>query len=96
MWPQGTDMKLLRGVLRRALGSVAGLPRAAMHAVRNLGRKREPTDGLSTREQAAVDQGADRIEGVLQDPEIQAFPQAFDARFEEHLRALAARDVSAG
>jgi len=91
---RGTDMKLLQGIVWRALRSVEGLPRAAMHALRRLrggGEDADPTEGLSASDRAKVDEGAAKIEGALADPQVQAFLEAFDARFDENLRVLEAR-----
>jgi len=91
---RGTDMKLLQGILWRAVRSVKGLPRAALHALRRLRRKgddADPTEGLSASDRARVDEGAKKIEGALADPQVQAFLEAFDARFDDNLRVLEAR-----
>lgn len=95
---RGTDMQLLQGIVWRAVRSVKGLPRAAMHALRRLrgrGDDADPTEGLSASDRAKVDEGAAKIEGALADPEAQAFLEAFDVRFDENLRVLEARVAQA-
>lgn len=91
---RGTDMQLLQGVLSGALGSVSGLPRAALHALRSLRGKGEdasPTEGLSATDQQKVDEGAEKIESALEQPKMQAWLERFDATFDENLRILEAR-----
>lgn len=92
---QGTDMKILRGVLATAVRSVAGLPRAALHALRGLRKKSaedaDPTAGLSESDRAKVEEGADRVQSALSTPEMQAFLEAFDARFRSNLAVLDGR-----
>ncbi len=90
----GTDMKLLRGVLRGTLASVSGLPRAALAALRKLrsrGEGDDPTEGLSKAEREQVDEGAGRIQQALETPEMKELLADFDARFEENLNVLAKR-----
>ena len=95
---QGTDMTLLRGLLRTAVKSVSGLPSAALKAVRALRRKGEDadpsadlTEGLAASDRAKVDRGAREIMNALETPEAVAFLDAFDARFDENLAILEQR-----
>lgn len=92
----GTDLHLLSSALRGALRSVAGLPRAAVGALRKLRAKKgedaDPTEGLTGAQKQAVDAGASKIQGVLETPEIAALLARFDARFTENLDVLDARE----
>lgn len=91
---RGTDLRLLRAVLRRALEGVKGLPRAAVRALRRLRNKADdadPTAGLSAADREKVDAGASRIAAALEAPDVRAFLEAFDARFDENLRLLEQR-----
>ena len=100
----GTDMKVLTTVLRSAVSSVRGLPRAALAALRSIrrggglrrggGDETDPTDptaGLSDAQKRTVEEGTDRIEEALSTPPMVAFLEAFDARFDENLGILEAR-----
>lgn len=88
---RGTDMLLLSSVLRGALSSVSGLPRAALHALRRMRKTDEPTEGLSAGDKAKVEEGASQVEKALDEPEMKVFLEQFDARFEDNLKVLAAR-----
>jgi hypothetical protein len=97
---QGTDMTLLRGLLRQAVKGVSGLPRAAMHAARALRRSDDDasddlTEGLAASDRAKVDAGARQISSALATPEATAFLDAFDARFDENLAILQQRSAGA-
>lgn len=90
----GTDMTLLRSVLRETVGSVSGLPRAALGALRRLrtkGDDADPTAGLSRADQEKVDEGARGIRRALETPKMREVLDAFDARFDENLRVLESR-----
>ncbi len=90
---RGTDMALLQGVVRRALGSVSGLPRAALAALRGMRRSPEdrPTEAMPGTAKAKVDEGASKVSSALEAPEVKELLTTFDARFEENLKILAAR-----
>lgn len=91
---RGTDLQLLRGVLRRALEGVKGLPRAAVRALRRLRGKPDdvdPTAGLSASDREKVDRGASRVAAALEAPDVRAFLEKFDARFDENLALLERR-----
>lgn len=91
---RGTDMTLLRGLLRQAMKGVSGLPGAALKAVRGLRKQGEDTasadltDGLAASDREKVDAGARQISSALATPEALAFLDAFDARFDENLAIL--------
>ncbi|MCB9595439.1 MAG: hypothetical protein H6719_22150 [Sandaracinaceae bacterium] len=89
----GTDMKLLATALREALRGVSGLPRAALGALRKLGKKddADPTEGLSGGQRQAVDEGTSKIQAVLATPEIAALLDRFDTKLAENLAVLEAR-----
>ncbi len=92
----GTDIKLLRTSLKAALGSVAGLSRAALAALRRLrkgegGGAVDPIADLSKEDRAVVEQGTSRVRDVLESPEVKAMLEAFDRRFEENLVVLTER-----
>jgi hypothetical protein len=90
----GTDLLLMQKAVGVAVSSVKGLPRAALHAARNLRKKSEdadPTAGLSQDEKQKVAEGTSRIERALDTPEMRAFLERFDAKFDENLRVLSER-----
>jgi len=90
----GTDMTLMRSVLREAVASVSGLPRAALSALRRLRQKgddADPTEGLSAADRGKVDEGARGIRRALETPKMRVVLDAFDARFDENLRVLESR-----
>lgn len=91
----GTDLRLLRGVLRQAVRSVAGLPRAAWHGLRSLRRRggedADPAADLSAADRAKVEAGTERIRAALETPEARAYLERFDATFRENLAVLEQR-----
>ena len=96
----GTDTKLLRASLKAALGSVAGLPRAALAGLRRLrGGTQEgvadPVAELSGKDREAVEEGTSKVVAVLESPDIRAMLEAFDQRFEENLAVLDQRAAAA-
>ncbi|MCA9607300.1 MAG: hypothetical protein KC619_16960 [Myxococcales bacterium] len=91
---RGTDLTLLSSALRGALRSVSGLPRAAVAALRRLREKpddADPTEGLSSEQKRAVDEGTSKVRSALETPEITAMLERFDATFAENLAVLDAR-----
>lgn len=89
----GTDMKLLSSVIRRALSQVSGLPRAALRTLRRLRKSDTPTEGLDAKSKAKVEEGASQIEKALEDPQMKAFLEAFDARFDDNMLILEDRSA---
>ncbi len=91
---QGTDMRILSGVLAKALRSVSGLPRAAFNALRGLRKRSEeadPVEGVSGADRAKLEAGAKSIESALETPEMKAYLAEFDGVFDENLRILEER-----
>jgi len=92
----GADMKLLQTSMRAALGSVKGLPRAALAALRRLRRGGnddvgDPIAGLAGKERKAVDEGTGKVRAALASPDVAAMLEGFDARFQQNLVVLSER-----
>lgn len=81
---QGTDMRVIRAALRRGLSHLHGARKAAFRALR---RVRASERGAS----AGADEGSSGLAAVLATPELRAFMEEFDARFDENVQLLEAR-----
>jgi hypothetical protein len=93
----GSDLRLMRGALLRALRSVSGLPRAAYHALRGLRTRSEdadPVGSLAEGDRAKMEEGVRRVESALESEEMRAFLAQFDATFDENLRILEGRAIA--
>ncbi len=92
----GMDTKVLTSGLASALSSVKGLGSSAVRTLRSLWRKRQAGDVVEVdvpdSEKKVLEEGARSVEAVLAKPEIVALLERFDARFEDNLKVLAARN----
>jgi hypothetical protein len=92
----GTDLGFMRGVLGAALRSVSGLPGAALRALRKMRKKGDdgdPNVKLEGAEREKLEDGANKVAAALDTPEMRAYLEKFDAKFDENMAVLKARGV---
>ena len=80
--------------MRDRLGYIWYDVRHAVRGLRKKGEDADPTAGLSSEEKKKVSEGASRVEQALDTPDMRAFLERFDAKFDENLRLLLARTAA--
>jgi len=93
----GMDTQVLQRGLGDGLRQVRGLSGAALRTLRSLWKKKGAAGDaddveLPAAEQEILDEGANRVQAVLEDPSVVALLERFDARFDDNLKLLAARN----
>lgn len=85
---RGFDSGVLRSAVANALGSVKGLPGAAVRTLRAMRRGRGDDVRVPAEEQATIDRGVGAVERTLERPDVAAALARFDETFEQNLRHL--------
>lgn len=79
------NLKMFSAAIADALSQVKGLAKAAMRYAQKVFGQRRDADATNLEADPAIEEGAKKVEEVLARPEIIAFLEEFDAKFDEAL-----------